>query len=221
VAKAIVSTVLYYTIASLLYFVAAGRWDLPLAWLYFIVNAAVGFGLVLVLGRKDPGLLQERLKPGAGEKDKIFKAVNTTLMAIQFVIAGFDAGRRHWAPRVSSAWQVTSLLLVFVGLLMLIWAMLANPFFSSAVRLQPDRKQVLVSAGPYRFVRHPGYTGGILYLIFTGLALRSWWAELLAIPMLILTLRRTLLEDSMLRDGLEGYRGYSAKVRFRLIPGVW
>lgn len=220
-AKAIVSTVLYYTIASVLYFVAAGRWNLPLAWLYFIVNAAVGFGLVLVLGRKDPGLLQERLKPGPGEKDKMFKAVNTTLMAIQLGIAGFDAGRRHWAPRVSPALQATSLLLVFAGLLMLIWAMLVNPFFSSAVRLQPDRKQVLVSTGPYRLVRHPGYTGGILYLIFTGLALGSWWAELLAIPMLILTLRRTLLEDSMLRDGLEGYRDYSAKVRFRLIPGVW
>jgi protein-S-isoprenylcysteine O-methyltransferase Ste14 len=220
-AKAIVSTALYYTIASVLYFVAAGRWNLPLAWLYFIVNAAVGFGLVLVLGRKDPGLLQERLKPGPGEKDKIFKAVNTTLVAIQLVIAGFDTGRRHWAPRVSPALQATSLFLVFAGLLMLIWAMLANPFFSSAVRLQPDRKQVLVSTGPYRLVRHPGYTGGILYLIFTGLALGSWWAELLAIPMLILTLRRTLKEDSMLRDGLEGYRDYSAKVRFRLIPGVW
>jgi protein-S-isoprenylcysteine O-methyltransferase Ste14 len=221
VSKAIVSTVLYYSIASVLYFVAAGRWDLPLAWLYFIVNAAVGFGLVLVLGRKDPGLLQERLKPGPGEKDRIFKAVNTTLMAIQFVIAGFDAGRRHWAPGVSPALQVTSLLLVFGGLLMLTWAMLANPFFSSAVRLQPDRKQVLVSTGPYRLVRHPGYTGGILYLIFTGLALGSWWAESLAIPMLILTLRRTRMEDSMLRDGLEGYGDYSAKVRFRLIPGVW
>jgi protein-S-isoprenylcysteine O-methyltransferase Ste14 len=219
VAKAIVSTVLYYAIASGLYFVAAGRWNLPLAWLYFIVNAAVGFGLVLVLGRKDPGLLQERLKPR--EKDKIFKAVNTTLMAIQLVIAGFDAGRRQWAPRVSPALQATSLLLVFAGLLMLIWAMLANPFFSSAVRLQPDRKQVLVSTGPYRLVRHTGYTGGILYLIFTGLALGSWWAELLAIPMLVVTLRRTLMEDSMLRDGLEGYRDYSAKVRFRLIPGVW
>jgi protein-S-isoprenylcysteine O-methyltransferase Ste14 len=117
--------------------------------------------------------------------------------------------------------QATSLLLVFAGLLMLIWAMLANPFFSSAVRLQPDRKQVLVSTGPYRLVRHPGYTGGILYLIFTSLALGSWWAELLAIPMLVLTLRRALMEDSMLRDGLEGYRDYSVKVRFRLIPGVW
>lgn len=220
-AKVFVTTVVYYTLASAIYFVAAGRSDLLLAWLYFTMNAAVGFGLVLVLGRKDPGLLQERLKPGPGERDKIFKAVNTTLMVIQLVIAGVDVGRRHWSPSVSPGLQVTSLLLVFAGLLILTWAILANPFFSSAVRLQPDRKQVLVNVGPYRFVRHPGYTGGILYLVFTGLALGSWWAELLAIPMLVLTLRRSLLEDAMLREGLEGYRDYSAKVRFRLIPGIW
>jgi protein-S-isoprenylcysteine O-methyltransferase Ste14 len=99
--------------------------------------------------------------------------------------------------------------------------MFTNSFFSLAVRLQPDRKQKVVTSGPYAVVRHPGYTGGFLYLIFNGLALGSWWAILTAIPMLALTIRRTLLEDAMLRRGLEGYGEYATSVRYRLIPGIW
>lgn len=98
--------------------------------------------------------------------------------------------------------------------------MLANSFFSIAVRLQPDRNQVVVSRGPYQYVPHPGYTGGILYLLFGGLALGSWWASLTAIPALALTVRRTLLEDSMLHAGLPGYADYAKKVSFRLTPGI-
>lgn len=99
--------------------------------------------------------------------------------------------------------------------------MFANPFFSLAVRLQPDRNQAVVSRGPYAIVRHPGYTGGILYLIFTGLALGSWWATFATILVLALRVRRTMLEDAMLRAGLNGYHEYAVRVRFRLLPGVW
>lgn len=219
--KAVIATVFYYVASALLYFLAAGRWNLPLAWLYFLINFLVGLGLVIVIGIKDPGLLQERLKPAPGEQDKLYRPFATALALIQLIVAGIDAGRRHWPPTVSPRLQFAAILLVFVGLLLLTWAMLTNSFFSLAVRLQPDRNQAVVCTGPYQFVRHPGYTGGILYLVFGGLALGSWWASLTAIPALALTIRRTLLEDSMLQTGLPGYAEYAARVPFRLFPGIW
>ena len=62
---------------------------------------------------------------------------------------------------------------------------------------------------------------GFLYLFFTGLALGSWWATLATIPAVVLTVRRTLLEEAMLREGLPGYKEYAERVRYRVLPGVW
>ena len=77
----------------------------------------------------------------------------------------------------------------------------------------------MVSHGPYRFVRHPGYTASLLAMLSGGLALGSWSAML---PILLiggLFIRRTLLEDQMLQQELEGYAEYAEKVRYRLIIG--
>lgn len=220
-AKAAVATFFFYSLNAAIYFFSAGRWDLRLAWVYFIVNGAVGLLLVVGIGVKDPGLLKERMKPGPGEQDKIYRPAGMIFSMVTLVVAGIDVGRRHWQPAVSASLQLSAIVLVFVGLVIVSWALFSNSFFSLAVRLQPDRCQVPVSSGPYQFVRHPGYSGGLLYLIFTGLAVGSWWATLTVIPMLILTIRRTLLEDAMLRSGLQGYGQYAEKVRFRLIPGIW
>ncbi len=101
------------------------------------------------------------------------------------------------------------------------WAMLTNRFFSSAVRLQPDRGQHVVTAGPYRLVRHPGYSGGLLLLLSIGIALGSWIAVvpiLLIVPFMV---RRTLIEERMLAGALPGYANYMQRVRSRIVPGVW
>ena len=102
------------------------------------------------------------------------------------------------------------------------WAMFTNRFFSSAVRLQADRGQLVIDSGPYQFVRHPGYTGAVPYLAFGGLALGSWHATVISgVPMIVMSLRRTLLEDKMLREGLSGYEAYAAKVKYLFLPGIW
>jgi protein-S-isoprenylcysteine O-methyltransferase Ste14 len=219
--KAVVATIVFYYLSATIYFFAAGRWDLALAWTYFTMNCLVSLALVVGLGLKDPGLLKERLKPGPGERDKLFRPVSTLMSVVTMVVAGVDAGRKHWWPVVPEWLQIVGLSFVFVGMLFLTWALFTNSFFSIAVRLQPYRQQVLVTSGPYAMVRHPGYTGGFLYLFFTGLALGSWWATLTTIPAIVLTVRRTLLEEAMLREGLPGYSEYAVRVRYRVLPGVW
>ena len=157
-----------------IYFGSAGRTDLPLAWAYFGINLGVGVIFIIVLERVNPGLIAERFKPGPGEQDRVFKIGSSILMVLMLVVAGFDAGRYHWSGAIAPWLQIAALVSVFLGYLFMTWATLVNRFFSSAVRLQTDRGQVVIDSGPYQFVRHPGYTGAIPYLAFGGLALGSW-----------------------------------------------
>ncbi len=99
--------------------------------------------------------------------------------------------------------------------------MTVNPFFSSVVRIQKDRGQRVITNGPYQYVRHPGYIGGIGVMLFSPLALNSWLSSILSLPALPFLVWRTIMEDTMLREELEGYKEYAQKVRYRLFPGVW
>ena len=102
-----------------------------------------------------------------------------------------------------------------------VYAMASNRFFSPVVRIQHERGHTLVTSGPYRFVRHPGYVGAILASACGGVALGSWWSLVPLAPFAALFLRRTAVEDRMLRADLDGYAGYAERVPYRLVPGRW
>jgi protein-S-isoprenylcysteine O-methyltransferase Ste14 len=89
------------------------------------------------------------------------------------------------------------------------------------VRLQTERGHHLVTAGPYRLVRHPGYTGFLFAIFASGPALGSWIAAVAVAPFLVLVVRRTLIEDRFLRERLDGYAEYAKRVRYRLVPCIW
>jgi len=101
------------------------------------------------------------------------------------------------------------------------WAMLANRFFSAVVRIQTDRGHTVVTTGPYRFVRHPGYAAGVLGYLAMPLLLNSLWASILALLTIALIIVRTKLEDDTLQAELPGYVDYTQQTRYRLLPGVW
>ena len=99
--------------------------------------------------------------------------------------------------------------------------MAVNRFFSSVVRIQAERGQYVVTAGPYAYVRHPGYLAGILIMVASGPALGSWLAAvLLVVSGLPFLLHRAITEDRVLRAELPGYRDYTNRVRWRLLPGI-
>jgi protein-S-isoprenylcysteine O-methyltransferase Ste14 len=103
-----------------------------------------------------------------------------------------------------------------------LWAMHVNRFFSSVIRIQNDRGQVVVSHGPYAYIRHPGYLAGILVMVSSGVALGSWLATaFLVICSLPFLFYRAIAEDRVLQGELPGYRDYAARVRWRLVPGLW
>ncbi len=199
-------------------FGSAGRWDLPLIW----ACVAVMFAYVLA-GRfvMDPDLVQERVHPASGGKDRLLRAIGMALILAHWVIVGLDVGRFHWSDSIPFGVRIVGLAGLIGALGFVLWAASVNPFFSPVVRIQHERGHRLVTAGPYRFVRHPGYAGSLSCCVCGSLALGSWWGAAPIGVVIFLLLRRTALEDRFLMEELEGYPEYAKRVRHRLLPGIW
>ena len=175
------------------------------------------------IGRKYPDLARERLHPGPGAKDSLAGAVAllSPVLAAHYLLAALDLRRLHWTDTVSPRGQAVGLLTMALVTAVTFWATWVNPFFSSVVRIQRDRGHHLVTGGPYRYVRHPTYTAGILWLVGSGLTLGSWLSLLPLAAWIAFLLHRTRLEDRVLQEELEGYQDYARRVRYRLVPGIW
>ena len=206
----------------LILFVSAGRINYWQGWGYLgIIGLLSAIGLKLFSKKLD--LIQERIKPGPGIKrwDKVFMGLFIPLFLAILFVSGLDAGRFHWTKSLSLPVYIVSYFLFVLSYLFLFWAMWVNPFFSSVVRIQTDRGQTVIQSGPYRFVRHPGYLGGIVWMLTSALVLGSLWALIPSGVTAVLLLIRTYLEDRTLQNELPGYIEYAHKVRYRLLPGIW
>lgn len=199
-------------------FGSAGRIDIPAFWAYLFLFAVATPVMYLAAG---PELMRERMNPPPGGKDQLIRILAVPIMFAHLAIAGLDAGRFHWSERVPPTLQVFSF--IALALILGIWAraMRENKFFSSVIRIQTERGHHVIDTGPYRFVRHPGYAAFLTMALWSGLALGSWWSAAPAPAVALLCIRRTNLEDRALHDELPGYRDYSRRVRYRLIPGIW
>lgn len=221
IARWMARTFLGAGLMCVLLFWPAGRLHWVMGWIYVASLALVGG---VTAGLVDPSLLAERMnRRHADQKswDKVLFGVYGLLQGLVVpVTAAFDL-RFNLQPEIP-AWLVILAGVVYaLGWALNLWAMRVNSFFAEVVRLQTDRGQVVVTGGPYRWVRHPGYLGGILLLAMTPLLLQSFWA---CIPGAIgagILVVRTALEDRVLQEELQGYCQYVEQTPFRLIPGVW
>lgn len=201
-----------------IYFGAAGRWDLPWGWALFAVHASL---LTLMMSLADPELRQERFRPGPGAKDPHIRKLLIPFVLAHLIVAGLDAGRFGWSGEMPTMARAVAMSLYVFGMGVSVWAMAVNRFFSPVVRHQTDRGHVVITGGPYRFIRHPGYAGVLLSAFSGGIVLGSWWSWLPLIPVLAILWMRIRMEDRFLHEVLEGYSEYSGRVRYRLCPGVW
>jgi protein-S-isoprenylcysteine O-methyltransferase Ste14 len=205
-----------------LVFLPAGRIDWIPGWI-FVAVLVVAFGLsALLLARVNPMIYRarSRFQPGTKKWDLILLSVMLPVMVVEIPIATLDAGRMRWSA-VPLTVVLVGYLLLIGGIAVATWAQAVNPFFEPGVRIQKERAQRVIRSGPYRFVRHPGYTAAIAMFIAIPLALASWWALLPAALAIALLAVRTGLEDSLLRAELSGYADYARRTRYRLVPGVW
>ncbi len=206
-----------------LLFVAAGSAAWPAAWAYLAIITAVMVVYAALVARLHPDLIEERLHPPADAKqwDKPLAAIVAVVGPIVLLLlCGLDH-RFQWTGPTPIWAQAAGLFAVAAGGALSNWAVAANRFFSALVRIQRDRGHRVVDTGPYRYVRHPGYAGAMVYMLGVPFALGSLVALGAAALLSVVLSVRTELEDRTLRNELEGYADYARRVRFRLFPGVW
>ncbi len=203
-------------------FLAAGTLRAPILWTH---DAVLMVGLLVHgrwVARRNPEILARRRRIGGDTKrwDLAWVAAFWPLMAAVAVAAGLDHAAHGGATLPGVAWPAG--LAGFAGALTLsARAMAVNPFFEGTVRIQRDVKQRVVDAGPYRVVRHPGYTGLAGWALVSPLLLLSARAIVPALAAAAWVVVRTALEDATLRRELDGYSDYARRVRWRLVPGLW
>ena len=186
--------------------------------LYFAISIAAC--VVMYLGHQET--LHER-----GQKHDNTKSWDKLLLPIYvflayygiYLVAGLGV-RLQW-PRLPVGWMYAGVALYLVSGLFTVWPVMENKHFETTSRIQDDRAQTVISTGPYRIVRHPGYMGVVLWAAATAMMFGTLAVGIVAALIIAVIVVRTYLEDTMLKEELDGYRAYADKVRHRLIPFIW
>jgi protein-S-isoprenylcysteine O-methyltransferase Ste14 len=223
--KMLIRLALLAAVGPLILMLAGGDAGWVMGWVFSIFSFVYALAGRLLILRHRPDLVTERAE--AMKKDnvedwdrKLVPLIAIYLPTAMIVTAGLDH-RFGWTRSFPPWLEVAAYGPLILGAAIAQWAVMENAFFSAVVRIQAERGQTVVTTGPYRFVRHPGYLGGMLFNFFIPLALGSLWACLPMALLLTLTAVRTRLEDRTLIAKLPGYRDYADRTRRRLLPLVW
>ena len=215
--------VMYKAYVAVVLMLSAGRWNWWAGWLFVFIFLMFDLATALEVIPKDPTLLIERSKshPDAKSWDKVIMPLAAGLLPlVGWIIAGLNL-RWGWQPPMDRSWQLIGFLFTVSGHGIVVWAMSANTYFSPQVRIQTERGHTVANTGPYKFIRHPGYVGAILFTVGVPILLGSWWALIPNLVAVVFFIIRTALEDKTLIKELPGYADFVESVKFRLIPGIW
>ena len=222
--RVVVQVLFFIVVIPFLPLLISRRWDWWEAWVYAIIGI-LSFAISRVLvARRHPDLIAERARIMQHENAQPWDKLLAPLLGIGgglvLLVAGLDA-LFDWSPTFSLPVKILSLVIILAGYALGSYALIENRFFSGMVRIQTDRGHQVVSSGPYRWMRHPGYAGALLTYLATPLFLTSGWAFLPAVFITILLVIRTALEDRTLQNELPGYTEYARRIQYRLLPGIW
>ena len=207
---------------GVLLLVSAGRWHWPAAWILVGIYALWVTANAVLLIPRSPELLIERAARRKSDKtwDTLLLSILGVFTIAKYVVAGLHL-RHGWPGAISERLGIPAAVIAAFGYGLITWSMAANAYFSQVVRIQEDRGHAVATKGPYASIRHPGYTGTILFELASPVLLGSLWVLALGALNAALRIIRTALEDRTLKKELDGYEAYARHVRYRLIPGIW
>jgi protein-S-isoprenylcysteine O-methyltransferase Ste14 len=223
VIKQLIVICVMITIQIVIFFISAGQISIR-PFIYFVISFIHYLISIAVLYKLNPELISirlERKREGSKLWDEILmRATNLWILFGVTTIAGLDVGRYKWL-HLNIWFILPGILLLTTSTILLNWAMVVNRHFESTVRIQRDRDHKVITSGPYKIIRHPGYLAGILYILSIPLIIGSGFTFIPVGIYIILVSIRTLLEDRTLKKELHGYADYAKKVKYRLFPAIW
>ena len=218
--RMVISRVFFvYLILGLIFFLPAGTLRYWEGWVYMVTIAVPMIFFGVYMFKHDPKFLERRMRIKEKRKEqKLIVKLGILPFLLAFIVPGFD--RRFGWSDIPLSVTIIGIALVLLGFLMSLYVFLATIFASRIVEVEKEQK--VITTGPYKLIRHPMYFSLIIFYGATPLALGSYWALLPAllsiIPVLIF---RIIDEEKELLNSLEGYREYTQKIKYRLIPGIW
>jgi protein-S-isoprenylcysteine O-methyltransferase Ste14 len=223
IARLLLQNLIWIVAMGALLFAPAGTLRWPAAWVFLATMAILGVSGGLWLAKTDPALLAERMRPmmqrDQPAADKKFMLAFGLTALIWFVVIGLD--QRLHSSRVPVTLQALGLAMLLCSIVLIMWVMRENSFAAPVVKVQTERGQHVISSGPYAWVRHPMYSGTVLFFVGMPLLLGSWWGVAMSPLFMVLFAIRSAIEEHTLVAGLPGYADYRARVRYRLLPGIW
>jgi len=204
-----------------LIFLPARTLDYWQAWTFLTVFGVSELLITVYLIIKDPKLLERRLHGGPTAEKEASQKIIMSIVSIGFiailVVSTLDH-RFHWSS-VPVPIEIAGDFLVTLGFLIIFIVFKENTFASATIKLVPGQK--VISTGPYAVVRHPMYSGSLIYLMGIPIALGSWWGVSVLTMMMPVLIWRLFDEEKLLEKNLPGYSEYMDKVKHRLVPFIW
>jgi protein-S-isoprenylcysteine O-methyltransferase Ste14 len=223
--KLLVSIVASTLIYGAFLFVPAGTILWWRAWAFLGVIAVGTVVTLRVAFKVDTGLLSERLKPpfqrGQPLIDKIVVALLGAGLVTQLIIIPLDVFRLHLLPTPNTFVSSLGMAMLLAGWTIITLVYRENAFAAPVIKLQDERQHRVIDTGPYAIVRHPMYTGAVLFFVGMALWLESYAGAIAAALPIGTLMVRILIEERFLRQHLDGYGDYMRRVRWRLVPYVW
>jgi len=221
----LIRSFIYLAVFPVILFVLAGDWRWIEGWAFSIVFLVMCFGTLLYLYFYDPALLKERFGSPFQQAQKSWDKVLLSLFFIDFLvwfaIMPLDAQRFHWSPAFPLWLRALGTVLLVISIVFIFEALRENTFASPVVKMQKERGQTVVSTGMYGVVRHPMYAGALLLFVAGPLLLGSAWGLIMSLVLIVTIAVRSIGEEAMLKQELEGYTDYMKRVKWRMIPFVF
>ncbi|ORB49161.1 hypothetical protein BST43_23940 [Mycobacteroides saopaulense] len=221
VARVVAFGIVELAVLGLVLFLLAGTFTYWQAWAFLVVFALSTWIPSIYLQRADPAAHQRRKRAGPAAETRTLQKVligGWYLSLVAMVMVSALDHRFGWSP-VPAAICVVGDVLVALGLGVTSLVVIQNSFAASTVQVEAD--QPLVTTGLYELVRHPMYTGNVITIVGFPLALGSYWGLVCAAPGLLMLVVRIRDEEELLVERLDGYREYTQRARYRLMPYVW
>ena len=203
---------------GILLFVPAGTFAYPQAWLLIIILFVPMFIAGLIMMKRNPDLLRKRLnaKETQAEQKSVI-AFSGLMFLAAFIIAGLNF-RYKWI--LLPDWISYAAAGVFLfGYALYGEVLRENAYLSRTIEVQQNQK--VVDTGLYGIVRHPMYMSTLVLFLSMPLVLGSlisFGIMLFYIPIIAKRIRN---EETVLENGLDGYKDYKKRVRYKVIPFIW
>jgi protein-S-isoprenylcysteine O-methyltransferase Ste14 len=202
-------------------FIPAGTLSYRQAWVFLCLYAICNVLVVAYLWKTDRELLVRRMSGGPFAEAEPAQKIVMALASIGFIGLAIVSALDHrfrWSNPPTVVAIIGDMLVVF-GFVVVTLIFRENTFAAATIQIADDQR--VVSTGPYAIVRHPMYAGAFILLAGIPLALDSYWGLAVIAAILPVIIWRLLDEEAFLSENLTGYAEYKAKVRWRLLPGIF